>query len=40
MKKLLGLIGTITIAGGGMAGLAGNAPTLAKNNINYQQTNN
>ncbi|WP_338968379.1 hypothetical protein [Spiroplasma endosymbiont of Lonchoptera lutea] len=40
MKKLIGLIGTITIAGSGMAGLVGNAPAIAKNNINYQQTNN
>lgn len=38
MKKLLSILGTITIAGSGMAGLVGNAP--AKNNINYQQTNN
>ncbi|WP_338981747.1 hypothetical protein [Spiroplasma endosymbiont of Eupeodes luniger] len=38
MKKLLGILGTITIAGSGIAGLVGNAP--AKNNIVYQQTNN
>ncbi|WP_338981876.1 hypothetical protein [Spiroplasma endosymbiont of Eupeodes luniger] len=38
MKKLLSILGTITIAGSGMAGLVGNAP--AKNEINYSQTNN
>ncbi len=32
MKKLLGILGTITIAGSGMAGLVGNAP--AKKEIN------
>lgn len=37
MKKLLSVLGTITIAGSGTAGLLGNAP--AKNAINYQQTN-
>ncbi len=26
MKKILGFLGTITIAGSGMAGLVGNAP--------------
>ncbi|WP_342263837.1 hypothetical protein [Spiroplasma endosymbiont of Clivina fossor] len=40
MKKLLGLMGTITIAGGGTAGIVGNAPASAKNKINYLQTNN
>ncbi|WP_342189683.1 ribosome-inactivating family protein [Spiroplasma endosymbiont of Dilophus febrilis] len=40
MKKLLGLIGTITIAGSGMMGIVGNAPTSAKNEINYSQLNN
>ncbi|WP_342223867.1 ribosome-inactivating family protein [Spiroplasma endosymbiont of Asaphidion curtum] len=35
MKKLLGILGTITIAGGGMVGLVANAQTLAKNEINY-----
>ncbi|WP_338981908.1 hypothetical protein [Spiroplasma endosymbiont of Eupeodes luniger] len=38
MKQLLSILGTITIAGSGMAGLLGNAP--AKNNIIYQQTSN
>ncbi|WP_338981934.1 hypothetical protein [Spiroplasma endosymbiont of Eupeodes luniger] len=40
MKKILGILWTITIAGSGMAGLVGNAPAPAKNNINYQQINN
>ncbi|WP_338967089.1 hypothetical protein [Spiroplasma endosymbiont of Lonchoptera lutea] len=40
MKKLLGILGTITIAGSGMVGLVGNAPSPTKNNISYQQTNN
>lgn len=40
MKKLLGIVGTITIAGSGMAALAGNAPAPAKNEINYLQRNN
>lgn len=40
MKKLLATLGTITIAGSGISGIVGNAPTSAKNNINYQQTNN
>ncbi|WP_338982487.1 hypothetical protein [Spiroplasma endosymbiont of Eupeodes luniger] len=40
MKKLLGILGTITIAGSGMAGLVGNAPATAKNEINHLQTNN
>ncbi|WP_342264173.1 hypothetical protein [Spiroplasma endosymbiont of Clivina fossor] len=40
MKKLLGILGTITIAGSGMTGIVGNASTPAKNEINYQQTNN
>ncbi|WP_342223904.1 hypothetical protein [Spiroplasma endosymbiont of Asaphidion curtum] len=40
MKKLLGFLGTITIAGSGMAGLVGNAPAPAKREINYQQKNN
>lgn len=40
MKKLLSILGTITIAGSGIAGLVGNAPAPEKNNINYQQTNN
>jgi predicted sulfurtransferase len=38
MKKLLGILGTITIAGSGTAGIVANAPE--KNNINYQQTSN
>ncbi|WP_342224291.1 hypothetical protein [Spiroplasma endosymbiont of Asaphidion curtum] len=37
MKKLLGLLGTITIAGSGMLGIVGNAPAPAKNEINYQK---
>ncbi|WP_215826175.1 hypothetical protein [Spiroplasma endosymbiont of 'Nebria riversi'] len=40
MKKLLGFLGTITIAGSGMSGILGNAPTPAKNEVNYLQTNN
>lgn len=39
MKKLLGILGTITIAGSGMAGLFGNAPVSTKSEINYLQTN-
>ncbi len=40
MKKLLGFLGAITIAGSGMAGLVGNAPasSATKNKINYLQT--
>ncbi|WP_338968033.1 ribosome-inactivating family protein [Spiroplasma endosymbiont of Lonchoptera lutea] len=40
MKKLLSILGTITIAGSGTAGLVGNAPTPIKNEINYTQINN
>ncbi|WP_342262432.1 MULTISPECIES: hypothetical protein [unclassified Spiroplasma] len=40
MKKLLGILGTITIAGSGMAGLVGNASAPAKNEINYQKADN
>ncbi|WP_338981772.1 hypothetical protein [Spiroplasma endosymbiont of Eupeodes luniger] len=40
MKKILGILGTITISGSGMAGLLGNAPASAKNEINSLQTNN
>ncbi|WP_375315314.1 hypothetical protein [Spiroplasma endosymbiont of Tipula paludosa] len=40
MKKLLGILGTITITGSGMSGIVGNAPAPAKNGINYLQTNN
>lgn len=40
MKKLLGILGTITIAGSGVVGLVGNVPSPTKNNISYQQTNN
>jgi hypothetical protein len=36
MKKLLGILGTITIAGSGMAGLVGNAPAKIKENNNLQ----
>ncbi|WP_338981793.1 ribosome-inactivating family protein [Spiroplasma endosymbiont of Eupeodes luniger] len=38
MKKLLGILGTITIAGSGISGIVGNAPTSAKNEINSLQT--
>ncbi|WP_342262316.1 MULTISPECIES: ETX/MTX2 family pore-forming toxin [unclassified Spiroplasma] len=40
MKKLLGILGTITIAGNGMSGIVGNAPISVKSEINYLQTNN
>ncbi|WP_338981393.1 hypothetical protein [Spiroplasma endosymbiont of Eupeodes luniger] len=40
MKKLLAILGTITIAGSGMAGLVGNVPAPTNNNINYKQINN
>lgn len=40
MKKLLSILGTITIAGSGTAGLVGNAPHSAKNEINSLETNN
>lgn len=40
MKKLLGIAGTIIIAGSGMAGIIGNKPATAKNEINYSKTNN
>ncbi|WP_339025058.1 hypothetical protein [Spiroplasma endosymbiont of Agriotes lineatus] len=40
MKKLLGILGTITITGGGMPVIVGNVPTSAKNEVNYQQKNN
>jgi hypothetical protein len=41
MKKLLGLLGTITIAGNGISGIVGNAPASEiKSKINYSQTNN
>ncbi|WP_342189518.1 hypothetical protein [Spiroplasma endosymbiont of Dilophus febrilis] len=40
MKKLLGILGTITIAGSGMVGLVGNAPSPTKNEINSLQKNN
>ncbi len=40
MKKLLGILGTITIAGSGISGIVGNAPAPAKNKINYLQTDN
>ncbi|WP_339025293.1 PQQ-binding-like beta-propeller repeat protein [Spiroplasma endosymbiont of Agriotes lineatus] len=40
MKKLLEILGTITIAGTGMSGIVGNAPTQTKNEINFLQTNN
>jgi hypothetical protein len=40
MKKLLILLSTITIASSGITGIIGNAPTSAKNEINYSQTNN
>ncbi|WP_339024106.1 ETX/MTX2 family pore-forming toxin [Spiroplasma endosymbiont of Agriotes lineatus] len=40
MKKLLGILRTITIAGGGMSGIVGNASASEKNEINYLQTSN
>ncbi|WP_215826740.1 hypothetical protein [Spiroplasma endosymbiont of 'Nebria riversi'] len=41
MKNLLGLLGTITIAGSGISGIVGNAPVSEiKSKINYSQTNN
>ncbi|WP_342277577.1 ETX/MTX2 family pore-forming toxin [Spiroplasma endosymbiont of Nephrotoma flavescens] len=40
MKKLLGILGTITIASSGMAGIVGNAPTSEKSEINYLKINN
>lgn len=40
MKKLLGILGTIIIAGSGMVGLVGNATAPAKNEVNSLQTNN
>ncbi|WP_256444885.1 hypothetical protein [Spiroplasma endosymbiont of 'Nebria riversi'] len=41
MKKLLELLGTITIAGNGISGIVGNAPASEiKSKINYSQTNN
>ncbi len=36
MKKLLGILGTITISGSGMAGLVGNVPAKIKENNNLQ----
>ncbi|WP_342262498.1 MULTISPECIES: hypothetical protein [unclassified Spiroplasma] len=40
MKKLLSLLSTITMAGSGMSGIVGNAPTSAKSEISYLKTNN
>ncbi|WP_342223565.1 hypothetical protein [Spiroplasma endosymbiont of Asaphidion curtum] len=40
MKKLLSILGTITIVGSGMTGLVGNSPAPTKKEINYLQTNN
>ncbi|WP_375315719.1 hypothetical protein [Spiroplasma endosymbiont of Tipula paludosa] len=39
MKKLLGFLGTITIAGSGMSGIVGNAPApnATKDEINYSR---
>ncbi|WP_342263058.1 hypothetical protein [Spiroplasma endosymbiont of Dromius quadrimaculatus] len=40
MKKLLSLLSTITMAGSGMSGIVGNAPTSTKSEISYLKTNN
>ncbi|WP_338968608.1 hypothetical protein [Spiroplasma endosymbiont of Lonchoptera lutea] len=40
MKKLLGILGTITIAGSGMSGIVGNPPAPTEIKINSLQTNN
>ncbi|WP_338967013.1 hypothetical protein [Spiroplasma endosymbiont of Lonchoptera lutea] len=40
MKKSLSILGTITIAGSGIAGLVGNAPATAKTEINSLQKSN
>ncbi|WP_338968403.1 hypothetical protein [Spiroplasma endosymbiont of Lonchoptera lutea] len=40
MKKLLAILGTITISGNAIACLVGNAPAPTKNEINSLQTNN
>ncbi|WP_256444880.1 hypothetical protein [Spiroplasma endosymbiont of 'Nebria riversi'] len=38
MKKLLSLLSTITMAGSGMLGIVGNAPTSEKSEISYLKT--
>ncbi|WP_215825855.1 hypothetical protein [Spiroplasma endosymbiont of 'Nebria riversi'] len=40
MKKLLSLLSIITMAGSGMLGIVGNAPTSEKSEISYLKTNN